>query len=127
MAFSFLEGLNSTAARSAYPSSPESATRAVAGGEASVGLVPGGNSSERLTTSSPTSRRSTSRVPILKAGALEGQQTGRKPEELRVEATDVLFVPGRPRYRYIFLRDAAGKITGLAQRREAWDLVWKRE
>jgi hypothetical protein len=44
-----------------------------------------------------------------------------------VEATDVLFVPGRPRYRYIFLRDAAGKITGLAQRREAWDLVWKRE
>jgi ketosteroid isomerase-like protein len=63
----------------------------------------------------------------LKAGALEGQQTGRKPEELRVEAPDVLFVPGRPRYRYIFLRDAAGKITGLAQRREAWDLVWKRE
>ncbi len=63
----------------------------------------------------------------LEAGALEGQQTGRKPEELRVEAPDVLFVPGRPRYRYIFLRDAAGKITGLAQRREAWDLVWKRE
>jgi ketosteroid isomerase-like protein len=63
----------------------------------------------------------------LRAGALEGQQTGRKPEELRVEAPDVLFVPGRPRYRYIFLRDAAGKITGLAQRREAWDLVWKRE
>ncbi len=63
----------------------------------------------------------------LEAGALEGQQTGRKPEKLRVEATDVLFVPGRPRYRYIFLRDAAGKITGLAQRREAWDLIWKRE
>src|SRR5450631_1277654 len=33
----------------------------------------------------------------LKAGALEGQQTGRKPEELRVEAPDVLFVAGRPR------------------------------
>jgi ketosteroid isomerase-like protein len=57
---------------------------------------------------------------------LEGQQTGRKPEELRAEAPDVLFVPGRPRYRYVFLRDAAGKITGFAQRREAWDLVWKR-
>lgn len=57
---------------------------------------------------------------------LEGQQTGRKPEELRAEAPDVLYVPGRPRYRYVFLRDAAGKITGFAQRREAWDLVWKR-
>ncbi len=57
---------------------------------------------------------------------LEGQQTGRKPEELRAEAPDVLFVPGRPRYRYVFLRDAGGKITGFAQRREAWDLVWKR-
>jgi hypothetical protein len=58
--------------------------------------------------------------------ALEGQQTGRKAEELRAEATDVLFVPGRPRYRYVFLRGADGKITGFAQRREAWDLVWKR-
>jgi len=63
----------------------------------------------------------------LKDGALEGQQTGRKPEKLLVEAPDVLFVPNRPRYRYVLLRDAAGKITGLAQRREAWDIVWKRE
>ncbi len=62
-----------------------------------------------------------------KGDGLEGQQTGRKPEELRVEAPDVLFVPGKRRYRYILLRDAAGKIAGLAQRREAWDLVWKRE
>ena len=61
-----------------------------------------------------------------KGDALEGQQTGRKAEELRAEAPDVLFVPGRPRYRYVFLRGADGKITGLAQRREAWDLVWKR-
>jgi hypothetical protein len=58
--------------------------------------------------------------------ALEGQQTGRKAEELRAEATDVLFVPGRPRYRYVFLPGADGKITGFAQGREAWDLVWKR-
>ena len=62
-----------------------------------------------------------------KGDGLEGQQTGRKAEQLRAEAPDVLFVPGKPRYRYIFLRDAAGKITGMAQRREAWDLVWKRE
>ena len=61
-----------------------------------------------------------------KGDALEGQQTGRKPEELRAEAPDVLFVPGRPRYRYLLLRGPDRKITGLAQRREAWDLVWKR-
>jgi ketosteroid isomerase-like protein len=58
--------------------------------------------------------------------ALQGQQTGRKPEALQAEAPDVLFVPGKPRYRYVLLRDAQGRITGLAQRREAWDLVWKR-
>ena len=58
--------------------------------------------------------------------ALEGQRTGRKPEQLAAEAPDVLFVPGQPRYRYIFLRDSAGKVTGFAQRREAWDLIWKR-
>ncbi len=59
--------------------------------------------------------------------ALEGQQSGRKAEELRAEAPDVLFVPGKPRYRYVVLRDAGGKVMGFAQRREAWDLVWKRE
>ena len=62
-----------------------------------------------------------------KGEGLEGQQIGRKPEELRAEAPDVLFVPGRPRYRYVFTRDAAGTVTGLVQRREAWDLVWTRE
>lgn len=58
---------------------------------------------------------------------LQGQQSGRMAETLLAEAPDVLFVPGRPRYRYVFLRDASGKITGFAQRREAWDLVWTRE
>jgi hypothetical protein len=61
-----------------------------------------------------------------KGDGLEGQQTGRPAQELRAEAPDVLFVPGRPRYRYVFQRGPDGKITGLAQRREAWDLVWKR-
>jgi len=60
------------------------------------------------------------------AGKLEGRQTGRKPEQLLAEAPDVLFVPGKPRYRKIFLRDPAGRITGFAERREAWDIVWKR-
>jgi hypothetical protein len=62
----------------------------------------------------------------LKNGQLEGQQTGRKPEVLRAEVADVLFVPGKPRYRTVIQRDAAGRITGFAERREAWDLVWTR-
>jgi len=58
--------------------------------------------------------------------ALEGQQNGRKTEELRAEAPDVLFSPGKPRYRRIFQRDSDGRVTGFAERREAWDLIWKR-
>lgn len=57
---------------------------------------------------------------------LEGTQSGRKPEELRAEAPDVLFVPGKPRYRYLIHRDAGGRVDALIQRREAWDLVWER-
>jgi hypothetical protein len=62
-----------------------------------------------------------------KDGGLEGQQTGRQPESIRAEAPDVLFVPGKVRYRKIFQRAADGHITGFAERREAWDLVWKRQ
>ncbi|HET7452164.1 MAG TPA: DUF4440 domain-containing protein [Thermoanaerobaculia bacterium] len=59
-----------------------------------------------------------------KEDGLEGRQTGRPWEDVRAEAPDVLFVPGKPRYRKIFRRDGSGKITGFADRREAWDLVW---
>jgi len=38
----------------------------------------------------------------------------------------VLFVPGEPRLRYLFQRDAAGGVTGFLQRRESCDLPWKR-
>jgi hypothetical protein len=58
--------------------------------------------------------------------ALEGQQLGRKPEELKAEAPDVLFTPGKTRYRKIFQRGPDGRVTGFVERREAWDLVWKR-
>ena len=58
---------------------------------------------------------------------LEGAQAGRKPEELRAEAPDVLFVPGKPRYRYLIRRDAKGRVDALIQRREAWDLVWEKK
>ena len=57
---------------------------------------------------------------------LVGQRTGRSPQPLRVEARDVLFVPGQPRSRKIFLRDARGQVTGFADRREARDIVWPR-
>ncbi|MBV8516353.1 MAG: DUF4440 domain-containing protein [Acidobacteria bacterium] len=59
-------------------------------------------------------------------GKLEGQRNGRPAESLLAESPDVFFVPGSPRYRKIFQRDAAGKITGFVERREAWDLTWTR-
>jgi hypothetical protein len=58
--------------------------------------------------------------------ALEGRRSGREWETLSMEAPDVLFVPGKPRYRKIFQRDGAGRIVAFAERREAWDLVWER-
>ena len=57
---------------------------------------------------------------------LIGERTGRPAQELRVEARDVLFVPGQPRSRKVFQRDAGGRITGFADRREARDVVWPR-
>jgi hypothetical protein len=61
-----------------------------------------------------------------KGDGLEGQRAGGKAEALQAEVADVLFVPGKPRYRKVFLRGADGHITGFAERREAWDLVWTR-
>jgi len=57
---------------------------------------------------------------------LVGQQSGRQAEPLKAEAPDVLFVPGKTRYRKIFKRAPDGHITGFAERREAWDIDWKR-
>jgi len=57
---------------------------------------------------------------------LEGQQQGRTARPLRFEAPDVLFSPGQPRYRKLIQRDAQGRVTGFLERREAWDLSWKR-
>jgi len=59
--------------------------------------------------------------------ALVGQRSGGKPQNLRVEVRDVLFVPGQPRTRKIFLRDARGQIERMAERREARDVVWTRQ
>lgn len=62
-----------------------------------------------------------------RGAVLIGQETGRTPDTLRAETRDVLFVPGRPRYRKVFWRDGEGRAVGFAERREAWDLVWTRE
>ena len=60
------------------------------------------------------------------ADGLTGGAPGAPGKPLRLESPDVFFVPGEPRIRRIFQRDAAGRITGFAERRESWDLVWKR-
>jgi hypothetical protein len=60
------------------------------------------------------------------ADGLESKRGARDWEPILSEAPDVLFIPGSPRYRMIFQRDADGRITGFAERREAWDLNWKR-
>jgi uncharacterized protein DUF4440 len=62
---------------------------------------------------------------IRRDGAeLVGERTGGKPQPLRVEARDVMFVPGRPRSRKVFQRDARGAITGFVDRREGRDVPW---
>jgi hypothetical protein len=61
-----------------------------------------------------------------KEGALEGERTGGAAEPLLAEVADMLFVPGKPRIRKVFLRGADGRITGFVDRREAWDLTWTR-
>jgi len=55
---------------------------------------------------------------------LTRQENGRRLDTLRAEARDVLFVPGRPRYRKVFRRGRDGQVVDFAERREAWDLVW---
>jgi hypothetical protein len=57
---------------------------------------------------------------------LTGGTPGKPAKPLRLESADVFFIPGEPRLRYLFQRDAAGRVTGFLQRRESWDLVWKR-
>jgi hypothetical protein len=57
-------------------------------------------------------------------GELSGIRNGHKPAVWKMEAPDVFFIPGDPRIRKIFQRDAQGNITGFVERRETWDIVW---
>ena len=61
-----------------------------------------------------------------KGGDLSGGVVGGKPSALKMELRDVMFVPGQPRSRKIFTRDAAGHVTGFLSRREERDVVWTR-
>ena len=56
---------------------------------------------------------------------LLGQRTGRKEQELSAE-TDGIFTLKGYRGRKIFLRDSAGRVIELRDRRDGNDLVWKR-
>ncbi len=55
---------------------------------------------------------------------LMGASGGGKPQTLKAELADVLFTPGQPRVRKIFVRDAKGDITGFLSRREERDVIW---
>lgn len=58
---------------------------------------------------------------------LLGGREGGTMTPLLVEVRDVFFVAGQPRIRKIFQRDSEGRISGFVDRRESWDLVWRRE
>jgi hypothetical protein len=57
---------------------------------------------------------------------LTSERTGRAPATYRAETSDVFFVPGEPRTRRIFQRDADGDVTGFVDRREGEDILWRR-
>ncbi len=57
---------------------------------------------------------------------LIGERQGLPNVTLAQESADVFFVPGHPRDRKIFRRDAANKIVDFVDRREGEDLVFVR-
>jgi ketosteroid isomerase-like protein len=61
------------------------------------------------------------------ADGLAGQQTGGRARPLKAEVRDLFFNPGRPRYRFLFMRTGDGRVDRMIERREAWDIVWMRE
>src|SRR3984885_1275499 len=62
----------------------------------------------------------------LTDGKLVGGRTGKARSEWDAETRDVFFIKGDPRIRKIFQYDAAGRVTGFVERRESWDIVWKK-
>ena len=52
------------------------------------------------------------------------RRAGAPERERKAETRDVLFTPGEPRRRIIFLRESMGKVTGLVMRYESSDTLW---
>jgi hypothetical protein len=59
-------------------------------------------------------------------GQLVGTRERRKPSPWSPEARDVFFIAGDARIRKIFQRDGSGQVVGFVERRESWDIVWKK-
>lgn len=57
-------------------------------------------------------------------GGLNVARSDRPTVKYVAELPDVFFVPGQPRTRRIFTRDAAGQIVGFVDRREGEDVRW---
>ena len=60
-------------------------------------------------------------------GGLNVSRADRPTVKYLPELLDVFFVPGQPRTRRIFTRDASGRITGFVDRREGEDVRWVRK
>jgi len=63
-----------------------------------------------------TVRRDGDHILAKRVDSPEGEQ--------KAETRDILFSPGNPRVRKVFLRDAAGKVTGFVVRYENSDILW---
>ena len=59
-------------------------------------------------------------------GGLTSERADRPLARYSPELRDLFFVPGQPRTRRIFTRDAAGRIDGFVDRREGEDVRWTR-
>lgn len=68
------------------------------------------------------------RITLRRDGEhLVAERQGRPGQVWKAEARDVFFIPGLSRDRRVFQRDASGRITGYADRREAHDIVMTRQ
>lgn len=65
-------------------------------------------------------------VVTLEDGKLIGQRTGRGREELMPADENTFFRKDTVRGEKVFVRDSAGRVTSMLDRRENTDLVWKK-
>lgn len=57
-------------------------------------------------------------------GGLAAERDERPAATYAAEVRDMFFVPGKPRTRRLFTRDAKGRIDGFVDRREGEDIRW---